>query len=65
MRTLRNRTFPQACELHRTAGYFMIFTIMTMEVNLPLKDCLRIGRIFVDVQVTQQYKFEVSECDTK
>jgi hypothetical protein len=36
--------------------------------RLSFQDCLRIGRIFVDVQVWQQYQFDAngeSPCDTK
>jgi hypothetical protein len=39
-----------------------------MSPRLSLRDCLRIGRIFVDVQVWQQYQFGANgelPCDTK
>ena len=32
--------------------------------RVPHRDCLRIGRIYVDVQVWQQYDFDVSEAES-
>lgn len=47
-----------------TAGFFMISTITAMGGKrrmLSFQDCLRIGKIFVDVQVQQQYCFDLEK----